>query len=64
MTDERAVQLANLLAEYARASVKEGCTLDEVGDWTVRELLDDIVQTTPAYLEGDLDATVRELISS
>lgn len=63
MTDERALLLANLLAEYARASVVEGATLAEVGSWTVTQIVDDIVQTTPDYLAGSLDATCRELVA-
>lgn len=55
MTDERAVQLANLLAEYMRASENEGATNEEVGDWTVRDLMADIVGTTPPYLTAKLD---------
>jgi hypothetical protein len=55
MTDERAVQLANLLAEYTRASQKEGATAEEVADWTIGALLADIVDTTPDHLEHTLD---------
>jgi len=50
MTDERAAKLAELLAEYARASMEEGATLEEVGAWTIRELASDIEQTHPDYL--------------
>jgi len=61
MTDERAVQLANLLGEYARASIKEGATLEQVAHWEVTDILQDIVDTTPPYLEHQLDGTVREM---
>lgn len=55
MTDERAVQMANLLAEYTRASQKEGSSAEEVAGWTVGELLTDVVTTTPDYLKHTLD---------
>jgi hypothetical protein len=60
MTDERAVLLANLLAEYARASVAEGATLQEVGSWTILDTINDIVSTTPQYLEHNLDTLAIE----
>ena len=60
MTDERAAQLAELLAEYIRASIKEGATIAEVGEWTVRELASDMEQTHPDYLP-ELPGEIREL---
>lgn len=61
MTDEQAVKLANLLAEYTVASMKEGATLTEVSEWTVASVIGDIVQTTPQYLEGQLDSVALEM---
>lgn len=63
MTDEKAVQLANLLAEYVRASIAEGATLEECADWTIAAVVSDIVQTTPDYLEHELSATTTSLSS-
>lgn len=64
MTDERAVQLANLLMEYVRESIKEGATMDEVKDWTIGQTLGDIDGTTPAYLEHKLDSGIAEVMTS
>lgn len=62
MTDERAAKLAELLGEYIRASIKEGATLSEVGDWTVLQIADDLAQTHPDYLPP-LDPTIVEMAS-
>lgn len=60
MTDERAAKLAELLAEYIRASKKEGAQLEEVGRWTIAELASDLEQTHPDYLP-ELPLEVRQL---
>jgi hypothetical protein len=61
MTDERAVQLANLLAEYAAESVKEGATFAEVRDWTIGQTVGDIVDTTPDYLLDQLNPLTQDI---
>lgn len=60
MTDERAAELAQLLAEYIRASRKEGASLEEVGGWTIRELASDLHQTHPEYLPA-MPVEIHEL---
>ncbi len=61
MSDEKAIELANLLAQYTRDSIAEGATQDEVVDWTVRELLTDIVGTTSVHLEHTIDPLAMEI---
>lgn len=61
MTDERAVQLANLLGEYAAAAVKEGATFAEIKDWTVGQVVGDITDTTPAHLVDQLSELTESI---
>jgi len=62
MDDRNAVKLANLLAEYTRASIKEGATVEEVADYTVKEIVQDLVSTTPSYMTVDLDSTLETIL--
>lgn len=61
MTDEQAIALANTLAQYARDSIAEGLTVDEVARMTVRELVIDIADSTPRALEHLIEPLAREL---
>lgn len=60
--DQKAAKLAELLAWYIRMSIREGAELDEIAEWTVRELAADIEQTHPRDLP-ELPAEIRELAS-
>jgi hypothetical protein len=61
MTGERAVELVNLLAEYVRDSIREGAELQEVVDWTIGDVVEDTVMTTPQSLRERLDVLALEL---
>jgi hypothetical protein len=61
MTGERAVELVDLLAEYVRDSISEGTELQEVVDWTIGDVVEDIVMTTPQCLRDRLHVLALEL---
>ncbi len=62
MTDDQAIEFANTIGQYARESLREGMTLTDVEQLTVRELLNDLVESLPRNMESKLDDTVVEMI--
>lgn len=58
MTDERAIQLANMLGEYLAECRREGMSAAEVANMTLREVVADINESTPFGSPLSRDARV------
>lgn len=61
LTDRAAAQLISHLDKYASDCAKEGQSASEVGDMTIRMLLNDLIGALPSHLTVDLPANVREI---
>ena len=61
LKDRDAVKLMELINLYAADCGREGQTTDEVGDLTIRMMLNDLIGSLPSHLTAELPSRVRAI---
>lgn len=61
MTDEQAIQLANLLGLYGVECVREGMSREEVRETTISEVINDLADSLPGHPASRLHISALNL---